>query len=60
MFPISKATRLDRTFPPAWIGTGIAYAAQEEGDQAMVAFRTTAQLFPGLVIILFIFLENPN
>ncbi|GJN08530.1 hypothetical protein PR202_ga26464 [Eleusine coracana subsp. coracana] len=46
-FPISKATGLDGTFPPAWIGTGIAYAAQEEGDQAMAAFRTAARLFPG-------------
>ncbi|CAN6301624.1 unnamed protein product [Urochloa humidicola] len=42
-----KATGLDGTFPPAWIGTGIAYAAQEEGDQAMTAFRTAARLFPG-------------
>lgn len=50
IFPISKATGLDGTFPPAWIGTGIAYAAQEEGDQAMAAFRTAALLFPGSVI----------
>uniref|UniRef100_A0ACD5TVM6 Uncharacterized protein n=1 Tax=Avena sativa TaxID=4498 RepID=A0ACD5TVM6_AVESA len=42
-----KATGLDGTFPPAWLGTGIAYAAQEEGDQAMAAFRTAARLFPG-------------
>jgi len=47
MFSVSKATGLDGTFPPAWIGTGIAYAAQEEGDQAMAAFRTAARLFPG-------------
>lgn len=47
MFSFSKATGLDGTFPPAWIGTGIAYAAQEEGDQAMAAFRTAARLFPG-------------
>ncbi|KAL2326815.1 hypothetical protein Fmac_020242 [Flemingia macrophylla] len=43
----SKATSLDRTFPPAWIGYGNAYAAQEEGDQAMSAYRTAARLFPG-------------
>lgn len=43
----SKATSLDRTFPPAWIGIGNAYAAQEEGDQAMSAYRTAARLFPG-------------
>lgn len=47
MFSFSKATGLDGVFPPAWIGTGIAYAAQEEGDQAMAAFRTAARLFPG-------------
>jgi Flp pilus assembly protein TadD len=53
-FPISKATGLDGTFPPAWFGTGIAYAAQEEGDQAMAAFRTAARLFPGSVIPYFV------
>ncbi|KAK2985477.1 hypothetical protein RJ640_004328 [Escallonia rubra] len=42
-----KATSLDGTFPPAWIGYGNAYAAQEEGDQAMSAYRTAARLFPG-------------
>lgn len=58
MFPISKATGLDGAFPPAWIGTGIAYAAQEEGDQAMAAFRTAARLFPGSVIFFpFLFLK---
>ena len=43
----SKATSLDGTFAPAWIGVGNAYAAQEEGDQAMSAYRTAARLFPG-------------
>ncbi|KAK3026495.1 hypothetical protein RJ639_041792, partial [Escallonia herrerae] len=43
----SKATSLDGTFPLAWIGYGNAYAAQEEGDQAMSAYRTAARLFPG-------------
>lgn len=43
----SKATNLDGTFAPAWIGYGNAYAAQDEGDQAMAAFRTAARLFPG-------------
>ncbi|XP_073103970.1 anaphase-promoting complex subunit 6 isoform X2 [Elaeis guineensis] len=42
-----KSTSLDGTFPPAWIGTGNAYASQEESDQAMAAFRTAARLFPG-------------
>ncbi|XP_073314246.1 anaphase-promoting complex subunit 6 isoform X2 [Primulina huaijiensis] len=43
----SKATSLDGTFSPGWIGYGNAYAAQEEGDQAMSAYRTAARLFPG-------------
>ncbi|KAM7279275.1 hypothetical protein ACFE04_006409 [Oxalis oulophora] len=43
----SKATSLDGAFAPAWIGYGNAYAAQEEGDQAMSAYRTAARLFPG-------------
>ncbi|KDP30666.1 hypothetical protein JCGZ_16222 [Jatropha curcas] len=43
----SKATSLDGTFAPAWIGYGNAYASQEEGDQAMSAYRTGARLFPG-------------
>ncbi|GLU18055.1 hypothetical protein SLE2022_343770 [Rubroshorea leprosula] len=43
----SKATNLDGTFAPAWIGFGNAYAAKEEGDQAMSAYRTAARLFPG-------------
>ncbi|CAA7402376.1 unnamed protein product [Spirodela intermedia] len=42
-----KATNLDPTFPPGWLGFGNAYAAQEESDQAMAAFRTAARLFPG-------------
>ncbi|KAK6154269.1 hypothetical protein DH2020_008517 [Rehmannia glutinosa] len=43
----SKATSLDGTFAPGWIGYGNAYSAQEEGDQAMSAYRTAARLFPG-------------
>ncbi|XP_052292835.1 anaphase-promoting complex subunit 6-like isoform X4 [Citrus sinensis] len=43
----SKATNLDGTFAPAWIGYGNAFAAQEEGDQAMLGYRTAACLFPG-------------
>ncbi|XP_042494748.1 anaphase-promoting complex subunit 6 [Macadamia integrifolia] len=43
----SKATNMDGTFAPAWIGYGNAYAAQEEGDQAMLAYRTAARMFPG-------------
>ncbi|KZV29705.1 anaphase-promoting complex subunit 6 [Dorcoceras hygrometricum] len=46
-YPQNKATSLDGTFSPGWIGYGNAYAAQEEGDQAMSAYRTAARLFPG-------------
>ncbi|GAB4849379.1 Cell division cycle protein 16 [Ancistrocladus abbreviatus] len=43
----SKATNLDGTFAAAWIGQGNAFAAKEEGDQAMLSYRTAARLFPG-------------
>lgn len=41
-----KAAKLDHTFVPAWIGFGNAFAAQDESDQAMAAYRTAARLFP--------------
>mmetsp|Transcript_17222 Transcript_17222/g.28307 ORF Transcript_17222/g.28307 Transcript_17222/m.28307 type:complete len:551 (+) Transcript_17222:192-1844(+) len=44
----SKATSLDQRFVPAWIGFGNAFAAQDETDQAMAAYRTASRLFPGL------------
>lgn len=47
LVPYSKATSLEGTFLSAWIGQGNAYAALEEGDQAMLAYRTAARLFPG-------------
>eukprot|EP00949_MAST-11_sp_MAST-11-sp1_P000553 g553.t1 len=43
----SKATSLDAHFTPAWLGFGHSLAAQDESDQAMVAYRTAARLFPG-------------
>eukprot|EP00891_Asterochloris_glomerata_P009640 jgi/Astpho2/9640/e_gw1.00146.47.1_t len=43
-----KATTLESSFAPAWIGFGNAFAAQDESDQAMAAYRTAARLFPGL------------
>jgi|EP01049_Picozoa_sp_SAG25_P010783 anaphase-promoting complex subunit 6 len=42
-----KATHLDNWFAPAWLGYGHAFAAQDESDQAMVAYRIAAKLFPG-------------
>lgn len=43
-----KSTLIDRTFAPAWIAFALAFAAQDETDQAMAAFRTAGRLFPGL------------
>eukprot|EP00808_Paulinella_micropora_P009539 g24322.t1 len=43
----SKATNLERYFVAAWIGFANAFAAQDESDQAMAAYRTAARLFEG-------------
>ncbi len=42
-----KATTKEAQFAPAWLGFGNAYAAQDESDQAMAAYRTAMRLFPG-------------
>ncbi|GJP52697.1 hypothetical protein CLOM_g11789, partial [Closterium sp. NIES-68] len=42
-----KATTINPAFAPAWMGFGHTYAAQEETDQAMVAYRTAVRLFTG-------------
>ncbi|KAL6557536.1 hypothetical protein OROMI_017886 [Orobanche minor] len=42
-----NGTSLDGTFAPGWIGYGNAYAAQEEGDQAMSSYPTAPRLFLG-------------
>lgn len=43
----SKATSLQHHFVPAWVGFAHAFAAQDESDQAMVAYRTATRLFAG-------------
>ena len=43
----SRASTLDPLFLPAYLGFAHAFAAQEEGDQAMIAYRTAARLFEG-------------
>lgn len=43
----SKATQLEEGFLPAWLGFGHSFAAREESDQAMAAYRTASRLFPG-------------
>lgn len=45
--PAPQSTKLDGRFAPAWIGFGNAFAAQEETDQAVSAYRTAARLFQG-------------
>jgi len=42
-----KANRLDKHFAPGWIAFGHAFAALDETDQAMNAYRTAHRLFPG-------------
>ena len=42
-----KATTLEASFVPAWLGFGHAFAAQDESDQAMAAYRTATRLYPG-------------
>ncbi|KAK3256963.1 hypothetical protein CYMTET_33922 [Cymbomonas tetramitiformis] len=43
----SRATQLSGGFAPAWLGFGNSFAAQDESDQAMAAYRTATRLFPG-------------
>ena len=43
----SESYRLNHRFASAWVGFGHAFAAQDESDQAMAAYRTASRLFPG-------------
>ena len=43
----SKSTAVDTRFIPSWMGFAHSFAAQDESDQAMAAYRTAARLFPG-------------
>jgi anaphase-promoting complex subunit 6 len=43
-----KATQLSPRQAHSWLAYGHAYALQDESDQALVAYRTSARLFPGL------------
>lgn len=42
-----KAMAAEPRFAPAWIAYGHAFAAQNESDQAMAAYRTAERLFKG-------------
>lgn len=44
---LSKATTIDRSFGPAWIAFGHAFAVEGEHDQAMAAYFTASKLMPG-------------
>ncbi|KAJ1453928.1 hypothetical protein M885DRAFT_522870 [Pelagophyceae sp. CCMP2097] len=53
-----KSAKLGPRFAPAWVGFGNAFAAQDESEQAMAAYRSASRLFPGShVPLLFIGLE---
>jgi anaphase-promoting complex subunit 6 len=43
----AKCNKMDRNFAPGWIAFGHAFAAQDESDPAMAAYRTASRLFPG-------------
>ena len=43
----SKASSAAPLFLPAYLGFAHSFASQEEGDQAMIAYRTAARLFEG-------------
>ena len=42
-----KATSLNPYFAPAWLGYGHTFAAQDESDQALAAYRTASRFFSG-------------
>ena len=42
-----KAAKKNPRFAPAWIGFGNAFAAQDESEQAMAAYRSASRLFQG-------------
>ena len=42
-----KSYKMEKDYLPAWIAYGHTYAAQDQSDQAMSAYRTVSRLFPG-------------
>lgn len=59
-----KANTLDKNFAPGWIAFGHSFAAENESEQAIAAYRRAARLFPGCHLAnLFIgmeYLRNDN
>jgi tetratricopeptide (TPR) repeat protein len=45
--PFTKATQLDDSFAPGWAGLGQAFAAQDEPEPALAAYRAALKLWPG-------------
>jgi len=43
-----KATVINKMYAPAWVAFAHSFAALDETDQAMAAYRTASRLFPGL------------
>ena len=43
----SKASTLDSTFGPAWLGFAHSFAFEGEHDQAISAYSTASRLFSG-------------
>ena len=43
----NKANQIDKNFAASWIAFGHSFAAQDESEQAMAAYRRAARLFPG-------------
>jgi len=39
--------QLNKNFPEGWIALGNSYAATDESDQALGAYRSCLRLFPG-------------
>jgi len=42
-----KANKIDKHFVACWIAFGHSFAALDESEQALSAYRTAARLFPG-------------
>jgi len=42
-----KANKIDKHFVSCWIAFGHSFAALDESEQALSAYRTAARLFPG-------------
>lgn len=55
----SKASRLNPRFVEAWVAYGHSFAAQDESDQAMSAYRAAQRLYAGShVPLLFLGMEH--